>query len=91
MNAKLLRLTLILLGAFGFTAPPASAQNYPVRPVKFIVPYPAGGPNDVIARIVGQKLSEGSAGQFYVENLPGAGGTIGAGAAANAPADGYTV
>jgi tripartite-type tricarboxylate transporter receptor subunit TctC len=70
---------------------PVQAENYPTRPVKVVLPYPAGGPGDVMARILAQKLSEQTGGQFYVENLPGAGGTIGTGTAATAPADGYTV
>jgi tripartite-type tricarboxylate transporter receptor subunit TctC len=72
------------------TAPPADAQNYPTRPVKLVVPYPPGGPNDIMARILAQKLSESLGGQFYVENAAGAGGTIAAGVVANAPADGHT-
>ena len=70
---------------------PATAQAWPTRPLTMVVPFAAGGSSDVIARIVAQKLSEGLGGQFYVEDLPGAGGTIGAGTAANAPADGYTI
>ena len=69
----------------------AQAQNYPARPVKIVVPYPPGGPNDIVARILAQKLIEALGGQFYVENTPGAGGTIGMGAAANAPGDGHTL
>jgi tripartite-type tricarboxylate transporter receptor subunit TctC len=69
----------------------AGAESYPTRQVKIIQPYPAGGPGDVIARVLAQKLSEQTGGQFYVENLPGAGGTIGAGAASKAAADGYTI
>jgi tripartite-type tricarboxylate transporter receptor subunit TctC len=68
----------------------AQAKEYPERPVKIIVPYPAGGAVDVIARVVAQKLSDGG-GQFYVENLAGAGGDIGARAVATAPPDGYTL
>lgn len=68
-----------------------AAERYPARPVKMVVPYPPGGPTDTIARIFAQKLSEGMGGQFYVENLPGAGSTIGTSAVANAPADGYTI
>jgi tripartite-type tricarboxylate transporter receptor subunit TctC len=70
---------------------PVSAQNYPARPVKLVVPYPAGGPIDMIARMLAQKLPETLGGQFYVENVAGAGGTIGMRAVANAPADGYTL
>ena len=68
------------------TTPP----NYPTRPVRVIVAYPPGGPTDLIARVVAQNC--GALGQqFYVENLAGAGGAIGAGIAANAPPDGHTL
>ena len=70
---------------------PAAAQNYPARPVKLVVPYPPGGPNDIMARILAQKLTEALGGQFYVENAAGAGGTIAAGQVANAAADGHTL
>jgi tripartite-type tricarboxylate transporter receptor subunit TctC len=69
----------------------AASETYPTRPVRLIQPYPPGGPGDAIARIVAQKLSEVTSASFYVENLPGAGGTIGNGVAARAAADGYTV
>jgi tripartite-type tricarboxylate transporter receptor subunit TctC len=59
--------------------------------VRVVVPYPAGGPTDVMARLVAQKLSEALGHQFYIENLPGASGTIGTAAVANAPADGRTI
>jgi tripartite-type tricarboxylate transporter receptor subunit TctC len=80
----------LLLIAAPLMIEPAKAGNYPIRPVKMIVPYPPGGGNDIIARILTQKLSE-TGSQFYVENLPGAGSTIGTGTAAKAPADGYTI
>ena len=67
------------------------AERYPARPVKVIVPYGAGAAADVIARIVTQKLSEDTGSQYYVENLPGAGGVTGTLAAARAPADGHTL
>src|ERR1700682_4166115 len=57
----------------------AQAQNYPSRPVKIIVPYAPGGPNDIMARILAQKLTEALGGTFVVENLPGGGSTIGTG------------
>ena len=69
----------------------ALAQNYPNRIVRIIVPFPAGGPTDVVARLVGQKLSEKLGQQFIVENQGGAGGNIGMGAAARAAGDGYTI
>ena len=65
--------------------------DYPTRQVRVIVPYPAGGPTDVIARLVAQKLTERFGQNVYVENLAGASGAIGAGTAANSPGDGYTL
>jgi tripartite-type tricarboxylate transporter receptor subunit TctC len=70
---------------------PAAAQNYPAKPIRFIVPFPPGGGNDTLARLIGQKITASTAQQVIVDNRPGAGGTIGAEAAARAPADGYTM
>ncbi len=67
------------------------AQAYPAHPVRLLVPLGAGGPTDVFARLMAQKLSEQLGKQFYVENVPGAGGNIGIARAAQAPADGYTL
>jgi tripartite-type tricarboxylate transporter receptor subunit TctC len=75
-------------------ASPAQAQtpgNYPDRPVKIIVPFAAGGPTDVVARLIATKLSERTGKQFYVENITGAGGNTGMGQAAHAAPDGYTI
>ena len=69
----------------------ASAQPYPTKLVRVIVPFPAGGPTDVMARIIGQKLSERLGQQFVVENQGGAAGNIGMGSAARAAGDGYTI
>src|SRR6202040_2131525 len=69
----------------------AIAQNYPARPVRVIVPFAPGGPTDVFARLMAQKLSEQMGVQFYVENIAGAGGNIGAGRAAQSTPDGYTI
>ena len=69
----------------------AMAENYPSHPVKIVVPFPPGGSNDIIARILAQKLSERTGQQFFVENRGGAGGNIGAEAVAKASADGYTL
>jgi tripartite-type tricarboxylate transporter receptor subunit TctC len=68
-----------------------SAQNYPTRPVRMMVPFPAGGGSDTMGRIIGGKLSERLGQQFVVENRPGAAGSIGAEIAARAPADGYMI
>jgi tripartite-type tricarboxylate transporter receptor subunit TctC len=67
------------------------AQNYPDKPVRVVVGFSAGGPTDVIGRIVSQKLSEAFAQQFYIENIAGAGGNIASGIVAKAPPDGYTL
>ncbi len=72
-------------------APGASAETYPSRSIRLIVPFAAGGPTDVIARIVAQKLSESFGQQVVTENIPGAGGNTGVAMVARAPADGYTV
>ena len=69
----------------------ASADAWPSRPVRMIVPFPAGGATDVVARLLGQKLSEAWGQQVVIENRSGAGGNIGGEAAAHSPADGYTL
>jgi tripartite-type tricarboxylate transporter receptor subunit TctC len=70
---------------------PVAAASYPDKPVKVIVPFAAGGPTDVMARLIAQKLSESLKQQFYVENHPGAGGNIGMTLVARSAGDGYTV
>jgi tripartite-type tricarboxylate transporter receptor subunit TctC len=69
----------------------AFAQSYSTRPVRMIVPFAPGGPTDVFARLIANKLSEQAGKQFYVENLAGAGGNVGSARAAQATADGYTI
>ena len=66
------------------------AQDWPSKPVRFIVPFPPGGSVDPLARLLGAKLADALKQQFIVENRPGAGGSIGTAAVAKAPADGYT-
>ena len=79
---------LVLAGAsYAENAP----GGYPTHQVRIIVPYPAGGPTDVLARLVAQKLSEGLGQSFFVENLSGASGVVGTGTAANSPGDGHTI
>jgi tripartite-type tricarboxylate transporter receptor subunit TctC len=82
--------SLALLAALG-CADAALAQGYPSKPIRMIVPFAAGGPTDVIARIVAQKVSEAWGQQVVTENQPGAGGNIGVVAAAKAAPDGYTI
>jgi tripartite-type tricarboxylate transporter receptor subunit TctC len=69
----------------------AQAQQYPSKPIRMIVPFSPGGPNDIIGRTVGQKLSEAWGQPIIVENRGGAGGTIGVDAGAKSPPDGYTI
>ena len=83
-------------GAAGAAALPAAsrlagAQAYPSRPVRIVVGFPAGGTTDILARLVGQWLSERLGQQFVIENRPGAGGNIGTEAVVKSPADGYTL
>ena len=83
---------LVLLGlALAIPAGVALGQDYPTRPIRIVVPFPVGGSNDIIARIVAQKLGEGIGQNVIVENRGGAGGNIGAEAVANSEADGYTL
>ena len=79
---------ILLLCAFAL---PASAQGYPSKPVRLIVPYPPGGGNDTLGRLFAAKLGERMGQPFVVENRPGAGTMIGTEAAAKAPPDGYTI
>src|SRR6266436_4089406 len=84
---QLLLAAVVLLGG----VPAATAQGYPHRPVRVVVGFPAGGPTDVIARMVAQKLSDALGQQFFVENIGGAGGNTASGQVARATADGYTI
>jgi len=89
------RRTAIGLIALGISAiasvGSASAPDYPTRPVRFVVGYPPGGATDILARLIGQKLSEKLGQQFVIENKPGAGNNIGTEAVVNAEPDGYTI
>ena len=75
----------------GFCAALAQAQSYPARPVRLIVPFPPGGSNDVVGRVIATQLSERLGQSVIVDNRGGGGGTIGMNAAAKSPADGYTL
>lgn len=85
------RALLATAAAAGFAAAPARAQAFPAKPIKVIVPFSPGGPGDVMARMAGQRMGAILGQNFVVENRPGAGGTIGARAAAQAEPDGYTL
>jgi tripartite-type tricarboxylate transporter receptor subunit TctC len=78
-------LSLLLLPAVAF------AQDFPSKPIRLIVPFPAGGPNDIIARIVGQRMSEIVKQPIVIDNRGGQGGTLGTDAVAKAGPDGYTI
>ena len=88
MINRLLALGALLIAA---SAPLFAADNFPTRPLRLIVPYPAGGPNDVLARMVSAKLTEAWNQQVIVDNRPGAGGNLAAELTARAPGDGYTM
>jgi tripartite-type tricarboxylate transporter receptor subunit TctC len=89
--AGLARLFALCVGALALSADRSAAQDYPSKPIKFIVCFAAGGPNDITARLFSQYLSEHLNQQFVVENRPGAGGNIGMQAALASPPDGYTI
>lgn len=82
---------LAALATFALLAGNALAQTYPAKPVKLIVPFPPGGNTDIVGRLIAEKLSASLGEQVYVDNRGGAGGTIGAEAAAKSPNDGYTL
>src|ERR1700704_6789633 len=93
MIASMFRRTLFIaaLAAAHIAVAPALAQTYPTRPVVIVVPFAAGGGNDVRARLLAQRMGAALGQQFVIENRPGAGGTLGARAVAKAAPDGYTL
>lgn len=88
---KLLCLIFWAVSAAALTAPAVQAQNYPVKPVRIVVPTAPGGGTDLIGRLLAQNLSSQLGQQFIVDNRGGAGTTIGTAAVAKSPADGYTL
>lgn len=82
---------VLLLSALAAVSVSASAQNYPTKPIRLIVPYPAGGATDFFARLVFPKMGEALGQQVVVENRPGAGTAIGASEVARSAPDGYTL
>src|SRR6187402_3419952 len=81
----------LLLAALLLFPTLASAQDFPTKPIKLIVPFPAGGPNDIIARVVGQRMSELVKQPIVIENRSGQAGVLGTDAVAKAAPDGYTI
>jgi len=88
---NLLRFGATLLAGTVLMASGAFAQDYPTKPITVIVPFAAGGPTDTVSRLIAEALSEDLGQQVLVQNVGGAGGTLGAGQAAAAPNDGYTL
>lgn len=84
-------LRALLATSFGLVATLALGQTYPNKPVRIVVPYPAGGTVDAVARVVAQRLSENLGQQFIVDNRPGASGTLGSKLVATSAPDGYTL
>jgi tripartite-type tricarboxylate transporter receptor subunit TctC len=84
-------LALILAFGCALGAAHAAAQDFPTRPVTIVVPYPAGGPTDTIARLLGERMRATLGQTVVIENVAGAGGNIGVGKVARAPGDGYTL
>jgi len=85
LGALLIGLSLLLSPAL------AAAQDFPSKPIRLIVPFPAGGPNDIIARVIGQRMSELLKQPLLIDNRGGQGGVLGTDAVAKAPPDGYTI
>jgi len=85
MLKKLLFILLMSVSAW------APAQTWPTKPIKLVVPFPPGGGNDALGRLIGQKLGEALGQPVVVDNRPGAGATIGTDVVAKSPADGYTI
>ena len=84
-------LNIALAFALWLTANDALSQSYPVRPVRLIIPFAAGGGSDILGRMIGQKLSENLGVQVTPDNRPGASGIIGMDIVAKSPPDGYTI
>ncbi|MBR0834603.1 tripartite tricarboxylate transporter substrate binding protein [Bradyrhizobium manausense] len=81
----------LLLVLFLLLPSVASAENFPAKPIKLIVPFPAGGPNDIIARVIGQRMSELAGQPVLIDNRGGQGGVLGTDAVAKSAPDGYTI
>src|SRR5436190_24402018 len=89
-QSRLLFFVSVLLLGFGLNQH-AGGQAYPAKPIRLVVPFPAGGGSDNVGRVLAQKLSEVLGQQVFVENRAGAGGSIGTGSVVRSSADGYTL
>ncbi|MEQ1867762.1 MAG: tripartite tricarboxylate transporter substrate-binding protein, partial [Micropepsaceae bacterium] len=89
MGHDLAIMVLVIFGAA--SVKPVAAQAYPIKPIRIIVPFAAGGSTDVIARVVGQKMAEGLGQQILIDNRPGAASSLGSEIAARVAPDGYTL
>src|SRR5437868_8644115 len=87
----MLRFLALACALCAWACAPAQAQSYPVKPIRLVVPFPAGGPLDSAARAIGQKLTEAWGQPVVIDNRPGAGGNIGADLVAKSAPDGYTI
>src|SRR5882757_5792928 len=87
----MIRAGALLAAALVLASPAARAQTYPSRTITLIIPFAAGGSNDIVARAIGKELTRAWGQPVIAENRPGAGGVIGAAAVAGAPPDGYTL
>src|SRR4051794_1196704 len=91
MIARRYFLYAVAAGLLGLLVSESAAQNYPSHPVKMIVPFPPGGPIDILGRLIAEQMSASLGQRVFIENRPGAGATVGSAAAANAEPDGYTL
>jgi len=91
MSARNLLLALCQLALYSVLASGALAQDYPSKPIRLIVPFPPGGPNDIIARVVGQRMSEIAKQPVLIDNRSGSAGALGTDAVAKSAPDGYTI
>jgi tripartite-type tricarboxylate transporter receptor subunit TctC len=91
MYRSISSLAAVMAGALLFAPGLVIAQNYPVKPVRVIIPWPPGGSNDIAGRLVMQKMSENVGQQFVIDNRGGASGIVGSDMVAKSPADGYVI
>src|SRR5215510_7025970 len=91
MHRRDLVAVVLAIGVVAGSIVPVQGETYPTRPVRLITGFPAGGPTDILARPIGQWLSERLGQPFIIENRPGAGSNIGTEAVVRAPPDGYTL